>query len=156
MPRTLVLGLGNDLLGDDGVGLRIVEELRRRPSLAGFEFETAPTAGLALLDILHGYERAYIVDSAVTGRERPGHLHRLSSSSLTDLPLNASSHYAGLPEVLALGEALSLGLPESVEALGVEVEDPYTIRPGLSPELEAKLPVLIDRVERLLLEDRDA
>lgn len=156
MQRTLVLGLGNDLLADDGVGFRIIEELKRRPALAGFEFETAATAGLALLDILHGYERAYIVDSAVTGRGRPGHLHRLSASALSELPLNPSSHYAGLPEVLALGEALDLGLPRRIEVLGVEVEDPYTIRPGLSPRLEAELPALVDSVERLLLEGRDA
>jgi hydrogenase maturation protease len=156
MQRTLVLGLGNDLLGDDGVGLRIVEELRRRSALAGFEFETAATAGLALLDVLHGYERAYIVDSTMTGRRRPGYLHRISASSLIELPLNASSHYAGLPEVLALAEALDMGLPNSVEVLGVEVEDPYTIRSGLSPQIEAKVPRLVDRVERLLLEGRDA
>ena len=156
MQRTLVLGLGNDLLADDGVGLRIVEELKRRPALAGFEFETAATAGLALLDILHGYERAYIVDSVITGHRRPGYLHRLSSSSLTELPLNLSSHYAGLPEVLALGEALDLDLARCIEVLGVEVEDPYTIRPELSPGLEAELPALVDRVEGLLLEGRDA
>lgn len=156
MQRTLVLGLGNDLLGDDGVGLRIVEELRRRPTLVEFEFETAATAGLALLDILHGYERAYLVDSALTRRRRPGYLHRLGAASLTKLALNASSHYAGLPEVLALAQALDLGLPNRVEVLGVEVEDAYTIELGLSPELEAKLPALVDQVERVLLEGRDA
>ena len=156
MRRTLVLGLENDLLGDDGVGLRIVEELKRRPALARFDFEAAPTASLALLDILHGYERAYIVDSAVTGQRRPGYLHRLLASSLTDLPLNRSSHYAGLPEVLALAEALGLGLPHHIEVLGVGVKDPNTTRPGLSPQLEAKLPTLVARVERLLLEGRDA
>ena len=156
MRRTLVLGLGNDLLGDDGVGLRIVEELERRPALAEFEFEKAATAGLALLDILHGYERAYIVDSAVTGRRRPGYVHRLSAASLTELPLNPSSHYAGLPEVLALGKALGLEIPDGVGVLGVEVEDPYSIRPGLSPQIESKVPGLVARVERLLLEGRDA
>ena len=139
-------------MGDDGIGLCLVEELKRRPALAGFEFETAATAGLALLDVLQGYERAYIIDSAVTGHGGPGHLHRLATASLTELPLNSSSHYAGLPEVLALAEALSLDLPDSVEVLGVEVEDPYTIRPGLSPQLEAELPALVDRVEELLLE----
>jgi hydrogenase maturation protease len=156
MRRTLVLGLGNDLLGDDGVGLRIVEELKRRPALSEFDFETAATAGLALLDILHGYGRAYIVDSAVTGRRRPGYLHRLAGASLRELPLNPSSHYAGLPEVLALGEALDLDLPSTVEVLGVEVEDPYIIGQGLTPQLESKVPRLVDKVERLLLEGRDA
>jgi hydrogenase maturation protease len=156
MQRTLVLGLGNDLLGDDGVGLRIVEELKERPALADFEFETAGTAGLALLDILHGYERAYVVDSAVTGQRCPGYLHHLPTASLTELPLNPSSHYAGLPEVLALAEALKLNVPSSVEVLGVEVEDPYTIRPGLSPQLEAELPALADQVEQLLLDGRNA
>jgi hydrogenase maturation protease len=156
MRRTLVLGLGNDLLGDDGIGLRIVEELKRRPTLAAFEFETAATAGLALLDILQGYERAFIVDSAVTGTRPPGHLHRIGTASLTQLPLNLSSHYAGLPEVLALAEVLNLQLPRSIEVLGVEIEDPYTIQTGLSPHLKVELPGLVDRMEQLLLEGRDA
>ncbi len=156
MQRTLVLGLGNDLLGDDGVGLRIVQELRGRSSLAGIEFETAATAGLALLDYLHGFDRAYIIDSAVTGHGNPGHLHRLETASLTELPLNPSSHYAGLPEVLALAEALSMEMPREVQVLGIEIEDPYTIRPGLSPRLEAEMPALVDRVERVLLDGCDA
>ena len=156
MPRTLVLGLGNDILGDDGIGLRIVEELKRRPGLAELEFETATTAGLALLDILQGYERAYIVDSAATRRQRPGYLHRIPACSVAELPLNLSSHYAGLPDVLALAKVLNVELPHSIEVLGVEVEDPYTIRLGLSPQLEAELPTLVDQVEQLLLEGRDA
>ncbi len=156
MRRTLVLGLGNDLLGDDGVGLRIVQELKGRPALAGFDFETAATAGLALLDLLPGYERAYIVDSAATGRGALGHLHRLEAESLAELPLKPSSHYAGLPEVLALAEVMKMEMPHDVEVLGVEIEDPYTIRPALSPKLEARLPALVDEVEQVLLDGRDA
>ncbi len=155
MSRQLVLGLGNDLLGDDGVGLWLVDALRARPALAGFDFETSEGAGLALLELLDGYERAVIVDCVAEENGCPGRVQRLSAEEFETRSVDLSSHYAGLPQVLALGRRLGLRMPD-VQVLAVGVEDPYRIGTEFSPALRLRLPALAAEVERALLEDADA
>jgi hydrogenase maturation protease len=150
-----VLGLGNDILGDDGVGPWLVETLRSRPSLAGYDFETADGAGLGLLDLLDGYDRAVIVDCVAVEGGRPGDVQRLSADEFDARSVNLSSHYAGLPQVLALGRRLGLAMPE-VEVLAVGVDDPYRIGTDFSSALRARLPEIAAEVEGALLEDDHA
>jgi hydrogenase maturation protease len=146
-----VLGLGNDLLGDDGVGLWLVDALRGRPSLARFDFETAEGAGVGLLDLLDGYDRAVVVDCVADEAGDPGRVQRLSPEELEARSVNLSSHYAGLPQVLALGRKLGLAMPR-VEVLAVSVEDPYRIGADFSPALRRRLPAIAAEVERALVE----
>jgi hydrogenase maturation protease len=149
--RQLVLGLGNDILGDDGVGLWLVDSLRDRPALAGFDFETSEGAGLGLLDLLDGYERAVVVDCVAEEDGRPGRVQRLSAEDFETRSVDLSSHYAGLPQVLALGRRLGLTMPD-VQVLAVSVEDPYRIGTDFSPALQSRLPAIADELERSLLE----
>lgn len=149
--RQLVLGLGNDLLGDDGVGLWLVDALRSRPSLGAFDFDTADGAGLGLLDLLDGYGRAFVIDCIEGEDGDPGRVQRLSAEELEARSVNLSSHYAGLPQVLALGRKLGLTMPE-VQVLAVGVQDPYRIGTDFSPALRRRLPELVAELEQALLE----
>jgi len=149
--QQLVLGLGNDLLGDDGVGPWLVEALRRRPSLAGFDFETAEGGGLGLLDLLDGYRRAFVVDCVADENGRPGQVQLLSAEEFETQSVTLSSHYAGLPQVLALGQKLGLTMPE-VQVLAVSVKDPYRIGTDFSPALRRRLPAIAAELEQVLLE----
>lgn len=152
--RALVLGMGNDLFGDDAVGLRIVEELAQRPELQEFDFETSDSGGLALLDVLAGYEKAYIVDCVPDDDANTGEVRRLRPDELCCQPLTLSSHYAGLPEVLALGETLDIPLP-GIEILAVSVDDPFWIREGLSVKMRRALPSIVRQIREILLTDRE-
>ncbi|MDI6857429.1 MAG: hydrogenase maturation protease [Dehalococcoidia bacterium] len=152
--RALVLGMGNDLFGDDAVGLRIVEELARRPELKGFDFEMSESGGLALLDVLAGYDKAYIVDCVPDDSENTGRVRRLGPDELCCQPMTLSSHYAGLPEVLALGKTLDIPLPK-IEILAVSVDDPFWIMEGLSAKMRRALPSIVDEVREILLTSRE-
>jgi hydrogenase maturation protease len=149
--RQLVLGLGNDIFGDDAVGLRVVEDLESRPGLSEFDFQTADSGGVALLDMLSGYEKAFIVDCIPGAEGHSGEVSRMRPDQLCCGPLTLSSHYAGLPEVLAIGERLSIPMPE-IEILAISVNDPFWIREGLSPEMESALPSIVEQIESFLLE----
>lgn len=145
-PDLLVLGLGNDLLGDDGIGPRLIRELRRRPA---FPFpcllrETCG-AGLALLDELAGFTQAILLDAILTRRAAPGHVHEIPAEGLPRLTIG-SPHFLGVGETLALGRALGLPMPHSVTVLAIEVEDPYTIAERLGTRLEVQVPSLVRRV----------
>ena len=141
----LVLGLGNPLRGDDGVGPRVVKELARRGLPEGVTTLDGGTGGLNLLPMLEGWERVIVVDAAEMGR-RPGEFVRFIPSDvrLASALDSFSLHHAGLSEVLALADALDRSLPELI-IFGVQPAD-VGWGEGLSLAVERTLPALIDAV----------
>ena len=144
-PQVLVLGLGNPLRGDDGIGPRVIEVLNRCGLPEGATALDAGTGGLDLLQVLEGWERAIIIDAADVGRE-PGQFARFTPDEARfvgseDAP---SLHNAGLAEVLALADAVGQPLPEMV-IFGVQPEK-IGWGEGLSPAVEATLSELVDAV----------
>ena len=122
MKKTLIAGLGNILLGDEGVGVRVIEEMERRFTLpANLSLLDGGTAGYALIDYMKGYDRLIMID-AVRGGEKPGTIYRLNADDIqqrTDLKL--SGHQISLPEVLLLAGKLDK-LPE-ILLIGIEPRD---------------------------------
>ena len=147
----LVLGLGNPLRGDDGIGPRVVEELIRRGLPDGVTALDVGNAGLDLLNTLVGWERAVIVDAAEIGQE-PGRFVRFTPDEvrLAQAGDRFSLHNAGLSEVLALADALGRTLPELV-IFGVQPAE-FDWREGLSPVVEAAIPALTDAVTNELFQ----
>lgn len=70
--KTLILGLGNTILSDDGVGIRIIEELQSRISDPDITVSETNVSGLSLLDIIIGYDKVIIVDAIQTVGGKPG------------------------------------------------------------------------------------
>ncbi|MFW6082708.1 MAG: hydrogenase maturation protease [Chloroflexota bacterium] len=141
----LVLGLGNPLRGDDGIGPRVIEELRKIELPEGAEAVDAGTGGIDLLHIMEGWDRVIVVDAADIHRP-PGHFRRFSPEEVQLLKADGrfSYHRAGLADALALARALGRPLPDIV-VFGVQ---PGVIGwgQGLSPAVEARLPALVDAV----------
>lgn len=154
--RTLVLGLGNPLLKDDSIGLRVVEALR--PHLANaqrIEVDVDYWGGLRLMERMIGYDRAIIVDAICTQQALPGTLHWLK---VNDLPTqrSASSHDMTLPTALEMGRQAGAHLPsdEHILLLGIEAADVQSFSEELSPDVEKAIPAAVDALlERLSQED---
>ncbi len=148
--KTLVLGLGNDILTDDAVGLQVVQQLKHE--LAGqlaVDFRETTEMGLALLDFMTGYSAVVIVDSIRTGQAAPGFVHEVDAASLKQLT-GRTPHFVGVGETLALGRHLALPMPEQVKVFAVEVADPFTLGTELTPVLQAALPGIVDRIRRFI------
>jgi hydrogenase maturation protease len=145
-PRILVLGLGNDILGDDAVGLLAARRLRALLPETVDVVESGG-GGLDLLDALEGYDRALLLDAILTGKHAAGTILEFSAEDFKkdDAP---SPHYAGLPTVIQLAESLGIGFPTIFQIVAIEVENPYEVLEGLSKSVEAALPALIERAER--------
>lgn len=152
-PRRLILGLGNDLLGDDAVGLHIVRALRPHllpppptsPLAPTFEIAEAPNAGLALFDEFPGFDEVVIIDAVQTGRRPAGYLHRIDASTLSPVAIQ-SPHFLGIPETLELGRELGLPMPRRVTLFAIEVTDPYTLSTQLSPPVAQALPRILKAI----------
>lgn len=143
--KTLILGLGNELLGDDAVGILAARALKERLKDKADVVESA-LSGMALLDLFMGYERAIIIDAVKTGQSPPGTIYELTPSDLSTV-LAPSPHYAGLPELIATATALTLDFPKVIKIFAMEVEDPHTVGGKLSPPVAQALEKLVQRVE---------
>jgi hydrogenase maturation protease len=149
--RVLILGLGNPLLGDEGIGVRVVEELKGRELPDGVAVIEGGTAGLGLIGLMEGYQQVIIVDAADMGYP-PGRVVRFTPSEAqfktAEAPL--SLHQIGLGEVLALAKALEVA-PAELVIIGIQPSQ-MEGGAGLSPEVERAIPQII----RIILDELDA
>jgi hydrogenase maturation protease len=139
--RTLVLGLGNPILGDDSVGLRVVQEVRRCVGeRAGLEVDEDYWGGLRLMERMVGYDRAIVVD-AICGAGEPGSIHRLTPDAIPT-QRSASGHDVNLPTALALGRQAGQALPDNdaILLVGIEAAEVLTFSNTCTPAVEAAIP----------------
>lgn len=146
--RTLLLGLGNPLLRDDGVGPALAA---RTHALLGDRFDLRQEAvvGLELIDALSGYERVVIVDAIFSPDCEVGALYRLRLHD-TPVALPDAAHAFGLLETLELMRRLTLPTPRCTVVFAVGVADPCTFAAGLTADLETRMPSLAHRLARRL------
>ena len=147
---TLILALGNDVLGDDAVGIHAARELRKEYA-AAVDIIEAAVGGYALLDYIEGYERVLLLDAVATGRVKPGTVMELAREDFGPAD-STSPHHVGLPEVFALADRLSIPLPHDFRIIVIEIRQPEVLSQSLSPEIQKALPALIDRAALMLNE----
>ena len=145
--KILVLGTGNDIMGDDAVGLEAADRLRSR--LDGrVDVVATRESGLSLLDFIAGYDRVLVLD-AVRSEGRPGDILELDLDGPAGGPAPCR-HRLSLAEVVSLGRRLGLEMPAEVRAIAMEIADPYTLREGLSPVAEQALPRMVECAVRTI------
>ena len=139
-PRTVVLGLGNPVRRDDGVGLAVAEAVRQSlvsAPLPAVEVATSTRAGFEIIDLLHGCARAIIVDCLDVPRPRPGRVRRLGLDAIQGAPRLVDAHGLSLPLAFRLAHSLGIPMPSQVEILGVEAGDCMTLGETLTPAVQA-------------------
>lgn len=145
--KTLIIGLGNPLLRDDSVGLRLIQELKGfLADDPNIEMIEDYWGGLRLMEQMVGYDRAIILDAICTGAT-PGTIHLLSPE---DIPTqrSASAHDVNLPTALEFGRQAGAHLPtsENILLVGIEAADIQTFDENLSSEVEAALPEVVNQI----------
>ena len=147
-----VVGIGQEVAGDDGVGLADLDELQRRPVPAGTRLvRLADPMDLVSLLESSGETRVVLVD-AVLGSPAGAVLELSPAELSSQAPQPASSHGLGAARAIALARALSPdGAASRVRVVAVTIHAPGRYRAGLSPEVAAAVPQAADRILRLLL-----
>lgn len=141
---TLVVGLGNPILGDDGVGWRVAERVREAVDDSEVDVLCLSLGGLSLVEHLAGYRRAIIVDAMTTGAA-PGSLHRFAARDLDELGVQhtASVHDLSLRSALAFARELGLDLPDDIRVVGVETRPEFEFGEGLGEAVGRAVPLAV-------------
>ncbi len=121
--RTVVLGLGNPVLRDDGVGLAVVSALRQLLQAApipGVDVLASTRAGFELIDLLRGYRRAILVDCLALPEPQPGRVRRLALDDVAGSSRLVNAHEVSVGVAFRLAERMGIPMPAEVEILAVE------------------------------------
>ncbi len=143
--KTIVLGVGNLLLKDEGIGIHVVQELQKRQLPNDVEVVDGATSGMNLLALFPEASRLIIVD-CVKGGEEPGTIYKFTPNEVKRRAwrLMTSLHDVNLADVFQLAEQMG-EMPEDVVIIGVEPKElDYGVE--LSPEVKEKLPQVIEEV----------
>ena len=138
----LILGLGNPILTDDGIGLILAENLEGR--FPGADTASIILAGMELLDILVGYDHVFLIDAATGTGGEPGELKEISDGRGA-LHL-FTSHGVNFFDLLNLGRDMGLKMPEPAAVFGIEIGNATDFGTALSPALKAALPSLEETI----------
>jgi hydrogenase maturation protease len=146
--KTLILGLGNPILTDDGIGIHVVRELAMRSLPDDVVCAEASLGGLRLLEIVAGYERVIMVDAVQTVDGRPGEIYHLHAGDLQVSLHAGSTHDLSFSGALRLGRSMGMALPddENIHILAVEADDVLTFGEECTPAVRAAIPRAVEEV----------
>lgn len=149
--KILVIGLGNPLITDDSVGLRVIEQLKpllaHRPDV---EVSEDYWGGLRLMERMIGFDWAIVVDAIQTGAE-PGTIHELAPDGIAT-QRSASAHDVNLATALQFGRQAGAHLPDNdhIRLIGIEAQDILTFAETCTPEVAAAIPKAVEAVVRAI------
>lgn len=136
--KTILIGLGNELLAEDAAGLLVARTLADRLLTGSVKIEESQRGGLSVVELMRGYARAILVDAIMTGDAAPGTIHAMTAAKLPRATHRlGGSHEIGLPEALEIAGMSGWEIPEAREIMiyGIEIADNTTIGGELSIEV---------------------
>jgi hydrogenase maturation protease len=155
--RTRIIGLGNSILSDDGVGIYAAREVGRRLAESGRSDEAdiveSEVAGFALMELMTGWNRIILLDSIQFDGLEPGTVIRIDPGDLHTSLRIRSVHDVDLPTVLELGRRMGFDMPARIAVFGIQAQDALTLGESLT---EAAEHGLNEAVELVLKEIRDS
>ena len=144
--NTLILGIGNPILTDDGVGIKIAQRLKEgNPELEVIE---TSEAGIALLDLVADYDKLVIIDSIKTEEGKPGDLYKLELEDLQPSKDFSSSHSIGIATTFELGHRLGYRVPKFVSIYAVNIKDNLTFGEECTEEVKQRIPFIVKQIMR--------
>jgi len=122
--KTLVLGIGNPILGDDGVGFHIAQELAKEIKDENIDVEETSVGGLNLLELIVGYDKVIIIDAIMTDSGEVGKVYQLRLEDIGETAQSMiSAHHLNLLTMIKLGrELFPKEMPEEVAVLVVGIQ----------------------------------
>ncbi len=141
--KTLVLGLGNVLMGDEGVGVHVVRALEKRALPAGVECLDGGTGGFTLLEPLEDADRIVLIDAAADGNAA-GTVTRTTPRFSRDYPPTLTAHDVGVKDLLDV--FYMQGGERKVVLYAIAIDPRQPIRMSLSPEMEKACAEAVERV----------
>ena len=153
--RTIILGLGNTILSDDGAGIYLARMLRNKlglsdnnlrdnspvnPNRSTIIIKEASLGGFDFIDLLTGFDRAVIIDAIHTKSGYPGEFYELDPKALKPSVRLSSLHGIDFATACEMAHQMKVPFPEEIRIFAIEVEDEFTFGESCTEKVKAALP----------------
>jgi len=149
--KTLVLGIGNPILCDDGAGIRVAQEVAKQVNDPRITVAETSAAGLSLLDSIVDYDKVVIIDAVQTKDGKAGQIYRMGPEDFSFAKHFSSPHQINLVTALEVGKMLGLAMPRKITIFAVEAKDTTNFSEKCTPEVEKAIPEVVKMVLQELL-----
>ena len=119
--KILILGMGNDILSDDGIGPRLVRDLSQMNVSPNIRFDVACCGGLEIMEYIKGYDKVIFIDAIRTQNGKPGDVYCFIPSDFRETSHLSNLHDIYFLTALKLGKKLELNLPDDLHIIAVEI-----------------------------------
>jgi hydrogenase maturation protease len=150
--KILFLGLGNEILSDDGIGPRLVKDLAKKNQGENIDFATSSCGGLEIMECIHGYKKVIFIDAIRTLNGKPGNIFHFIPSDFRETSNLSNLHDVNFITALHLGNVLDLDLPSDLHIIAVEIIEDREFSEKLTPALDKMYPEILEKVTSLTLQ----
>jgi len=148
----LILGLGNDILMDDGIGPKLVWHLEKVFPNPRITFDTAAVGGMELIEMIRDYKQVVIIDAIKTLNGIPGSVYYLSPSNFKETLHISHIHDISFLTALKFAKELKIPITEKIKIIAVEIIEDLTFGDCFTPELHEKYEEIIQEIEKTVNE----
>ena len=148
--KTLILGLGNEILTDDSIGIRLVKDLKLITNYAETEYATASCGGFEIIEYILGFEKVIFIDAIRTGKEIPGSIFFFRPSDFIETLHLSNLHDISFLTALKLGKELKMNLPSEIDIIAIEILEDRVFSNNLSPVIEGKYSAILSDIKEYI------
>ena len=148
--KTIVLGIGNDILTDDAIGPKLVNRLKEEVRVEGVSFQTSAVGGMQVIEMLSGFSKTIIVDAIRTADGNPVDVYHLTPSDFKETLHLSSFHDMNFLTALDFARKTDITIPEQIDIIAIEIVEDLTFSNEFSPEISSKYEDIFEEVVSLI------
>ena len=146
----MVLGIGNDILTDDGIGPKLVSDLKNKYFLQEIVFQNVFLGGLEILELIQGYNTVIFIDAIITKDGIPGSIYQFTPDDFRETLHLSNLHDANFLVALDFGRKMGYNLPDKIQIIAIEIIEDRIFSDRFSPKIEEKYIEIFLTVEKMV------
>jgi len=134
----LFLGVGNEILTDDGIGIKLIQDIRNMTLFPDATFQTSCNGGMDILEMIKNYEEVIIIDAIKTKEGVPGDVYYFTPEDIHETLHISNFHDISFLDALRLGHILKFNMPEKIHIVAIEIVEDMEFNNQFSPVIQSK------------------
>ena len=147
--KTLVLGLGNEMLTDDGIGIKLAKNLEEIHASKDVVYQSSAIGGMELIELIRDYDKLIVIDATKTGERQPGEVFHMTLPDFEETLHLSSFHDMSFQTMLKFSKQLGIEVPEQIDIIGIEIKEDLTFSNDYSHQIAGKYHQVFEKVSEL-------